>query len=73
VNVTLNQRTIAVPAGKGVQNPEDAVKIPVLPGKHRISIAVGGTSEQEEVTIDAGTAWGVIALPGGGALVRIMY
>jgi hypothetical protein len=73
VVVTLNKRTIKLPAGKGANDPKDAVKIPVMPGKHRVSVAAGGDTHQEELAIEAGTAWGLIALPGGGSLAQILY
>jgi hypothetical protein len=73
VEVTFNRRTFKLPVGTGAQNPADAMKIPVLPGKHRVSIAAGGKTKQEVVTIDAGSTWGLIALPGGGSLAQILY
>jgi hypothetical protein len=71
--MTINKRTVKLPAGAGAEDPTKAVKIPVLPGKHRVQIDAGGGQKQEEVVVEAGATWGVIAVPGGGTFVDVLY
>ena len=73
VAITLNQRTIKLPAGIGAQDPANAVKVPVLPGKHLILLGTTDKAKREEVVVEAGTTWGVIAIPGGEVFVQILY
>ena len=71
--MTLNKRTINLPAGIGSKDPTKAVKVPVMPGKHRVKLSAGKEPEQEEVIVEAGTTWGLIAVPGGGMFAEILY
>ena len=74
ITVVFNKQSIKLPAGKGAANPADAVRFPVLPGKHRVSItAAGGSTTEEVVAIEEGSTWGVIATPQGGAFSHVVY
>ena len=73
VAITLNKRQIKLPAGIGAQNPAKAVKVPVLPGKHLILLGTDDKAKREEVVVEAGTTWGVIAIPGGKVFAQILY
>jgi hypothetical protein len=73
VVVTLGRRTVNLPAGKGAEDPKDAVRVPVLPGKHRLTVGSGANASREEVTVEVGTTWGVVAVPGGGVFAEVLY
>lgn len=73
ITITLGKHVQKVAAGKGRDNPKDAARIPVLPGKHRVKIEMGGETKNEEITVEAGTTWGIFAVPELGAMVQPIY
>ncbi|MDA0659585.1 MAG: hypothetical protein O3C60_12180 [Planctomycetota bacterium] len=73
VVMVLGKQTFKLPAGKGAQDLEDALKVPVLPGKHRVKVTSAGETTDEELQIVEGSVWGLIAVPGGGAFSHELY
>lgn len=73
ITITLGKHVQKVASGKGRDNPKDAARIPVLPGKHRVKIEMGGETKNEEITIDAGSTWGIFAVPELGPMVQQIY
>jgi hypothetical protein len=72
-SMTLNKRTVKLPAGVGTKDPTKAIKVPVMPGKHYVKYGSAQAPQQEEVVVEAGTTWGVIAVPGGGVFAEVLY
>ncbi len=63
---TIAGKDYKLAAGAGAEDPSKATKIDVKPGKITISIKPkGGKKKTMEVDIPAGSAWGLIAVPGG--------
>ena len=73
VVMTLNKRTIRLAAGSGAQDPTQATKVPVLPGKHRILMGSGGGAKHEEVVVDEVATWGIVAIPEGEMFIQVVY
>lgn len=73
VVMVLGKQTFKLPPEKGAQDPGDALKVPVLPGKHRVKVTSAGETTEEELQIAEGSVWGLIAVPGGGAFSHELY
>jgi hypothetical protein len=74
VVIVIGTKEYNLAAGEGADDPATAKKLDIEPGKHKITIKTPGADpETEEVDIAPDTTWGVIAFPGGGALVVQVY
>lgn len=74
VVIVIGAQEHKLAAGLGAKEPADAKKLDIEPGKHRIVVKVPGAEpDTQEIDVKAGTTWGVIAFPGGGAFVAQVY
>lgn len=71
---TVGKKEYKLAAHAGAQDPSQATKVDVEPGKTTITIQPkDGKSHVETVDIEAGTTWGVIAIPDGGVFSDRVY
>lgn len=74
VTVEVAGKTITLKAGEGSEDPKQARKMDLAPGRHRITVKEkGGESDSEEIEGASGTAWGAIALPKGKVFTNLLY
>ena len=74
VSVTINQKTINVPAGVGKGRPPKELIVDLRPGKYRYVVKLAGRRDQaEEIIVAADDTWALLVGPGGGVLPLQMY
>jgi hypothetical protein len=74
VTVEVAGKSYSLKAGEGSEDPKQARKIDLAPGRHRITVKEkGGASDSEEIEGASGTAWGAIALPKGKVFTNLLY
>lgn len=74
VVIVIDQQEHKLAAGQGERDLAEAKKVDVAPGKHTVTVKTAGADpDTQEIEIEAGSAWGVIAFPGGGAFVAQTY
>jgi hypothetical protein len=70
--ITVDDKDHKLAAGVGGENPAEAIKLDIEPGKHTITTKVPGEKpETEQIDAKADTTWGVIGFPGGAFVQRI--
>lgn len=72
LSVLLNDQTFDVPAGAGMESPDDAPSLDLRPGSYRVTTSAGGSSVNDEVTVGADEVWSLL-LDVHGALPLQMY
>lgn len=71
--ITVDNRNHKLAAGQGAQDPADAIKLDLTPGKHKVTAKIDGVTKAEELDLEAGSAWGVIAAPDLGLFSNQVY
>ena len=71
--ITINNRTIKVPAGAGSKGPASGPQLELPPGAYKFSLKMPGKpAASDEITVAADETWGLLIGP-GGALPLQMY
>ncbi|MFO0428955.1 MAG: hypothetical protein ACK526_20485 [Planctomyces sp.] len=74
VTVEVAGKSYNLKAGEGSEDPKQARKIDLAPGRHRMTVKEkGGASDSEEIEGASGTAWGAIVLPKGKVFSNLLY
>ena len=72
LTVQINNQTIKIPAGAGMESPDDAPKMDLAPGSYAVKTTAGGSSVTDEVIVGADEVWSLL-LDKQGALPLQMY
>lgn len=72
LTVTIDGQEIVVPAGAGMDSPDDAPTVDLAPGDYDVTTTVDGSSVTDQITVGADEVWGVL-LDVQGALPLQMY
>ena len=74
ITIDVDGKKHALAAESGVENPTDAIKLEVKPGKHAIRIQPKqGQEFEREVDVSPNTAWGVIVISEDDAIIQRLY
>jgi hypothetical protein len=72
LSVLINDQTFDIPAGAGMESPDDAPHLDLRPANYRVTTSAGGSSVNDEITVGTDEVWSLL-LDEHGALPLQMY
>lgn len=72
ITVVLNDQTLKIPAGAGMDSPDDAPKLDLPPNTYAVTTQAGSNSVTDEISVGADEVWSLL-LDVQGALPLQMY
>jgi len=72
LSVLINDQTFDIPAGAGMESPDDAQYLDLRPANYRVTTSAGGSSVNDEITVGTDEVWSLL-LDEHGALPLQMY
>lgn len=71
---TVGKANHTLKPGQGAKDYKQAVNTSLAPGTYQVGVKPSGQAAQTEtIELTEGSAWGIIALPGGGSLAVQLY
>lgn len=71
LTVVINDQTIQVPAGAGMESPDDAPKLDLKPNTYQVTTKAGSSSVTDEITVGPDETWALLLTPEGAGPLQM--